>query len=456
LPGEGATASRRYNPADPSDRPGVWVLSKIAVIGSGYVGLTTAACLADLGNEVIGQDIDEGRVRMLRRAAVPFYEPGLAEVLARNATAGRLSFTADHGVALRDAEFVFLAVGTPMGRRGDADVSAVRAAARSIGEHLDHPLVIVNKSTVPIGTGDLVSNIVAAARPSPVEFSVVSNPEFLREGTAIRDFMHPDRVVLGGHDREAAAAVAELYRPLNCPILVTDLYTAEMIKYASNAFLATKISFINEMARICEKLEADVQVVAEGMGMDQRIGRAFLDAGLGFGGSCFPKDVKALARMAEQMGYHPELLHSVMEINGDMRKLLVERLRDLLGGLRGQTIGVLGLSYKPNTDDLREAPSIEIIRALVQKGARVQAYDPAAMSNAKRVLLDGVTFCRDAYGAARRADALAVLTEWNEFRSLDLTRVRQLMRRPVIVDGRNIWEPAEMRELGFKYKGVGR
>jgi UDPglucose 6-dehydrogenase len=351
---------------------------------------------------------------------------------------------------------VFLAVNTPPDRHGGADLTALRSAAHSIGANLDHPLTIVNKSTVPIGTGDLVSQIVTESRPADIDFAVVSNPEFLREGSAITDFMNPDRVVLGAHDREAANKVAELYQTLEAPILITDLYTAEMIKYASNAFLATKISFINEMARICEKLEADVAVVAEGMGMDERIGRAFLDAGIGFGGSCFPKDVQALARMAQQMGYHPELLHSVMEINRDMRKLVVSRLREMLGGLRGQTIAILGISFKPNTDDLREAPSVEIIDELIQKGALVRIYDPAAMPRAKHILNGGVVMSRDAYSAARGADAVALLTEWNEFRSLDLPRLRKVMRRPVIIDGRNLWDPAIMKELGFVYKGIGR
>jgi len=423
----------------------------------GYVGLTTAACLADLGNDVIGVDIDVARVNMLRRNKVPIYEPGLEELIERSARGGRLSYTTDLTEAIADAEFVFLAVGTPPDSRGGADLTALKTAARSIGASLVDNLVIINKSTVPIGTGDLVSEIVAVSRPSEaIEFSVVSNPEFLREGSAVNDFMHPDRVVLGGHDRKAAERVAELYRPLECPVLITDLYTAEMIKYASNAFLATKISFINEIARICEKLDADVSVVAEGMGMDARIGAAFLDAGIGFGGSCFPKDVRALARMAQEMGYHPELLHTVMDINRDMRKLVVDRLEELLGGLRGQRIGILGLSYKPNTDDLREAPALDIIESLLKKGAQVTVYDPVAMPKAKQVLNGAVVCARDAYGAARKADAVALVTEWNQFRSLDLKRLKQGMRRPVVVDGRNIWDPAKMRDLGFVYRGIGR
>ncbi len=432
-------------------------MSRIGVVGLGYVGLTTAACLADLGHQVIGVDIDEGRLTILRKSKLPIYEPGLEELVERGTRSGRLSYTSRIEKGLEQAEFVFLAVGTPPDRRGGADLTALKVAAEEIGRNLVDNLVVINKSTVPIGTGDLVSDIVAKSRSSDkIAFSVVSNPEFLREGSAVNDFMHPDRVVLGGHDRVAAERVAELYRPLECPVLITDLYTAEMIKYASNAFLATKISFINEIARICEKLDADVSVVSEGMGMDRRIGAAFLDAGIGFGGSCFPKDVKALARMAQEMGYHPELLHTVMDINRDMRNLVVDRLEELLGGLRGQRVGILGLSYKPNTDDLREAPAIDIIEALLKRGAQVQAYDPVAMPRAKQVLNGGVTYARDAYGVAKKADALAVLTEWNQFRSIDLKRLRTTMRRPVIVDGRNIWEPDRMRELGFVYRGIGR
>jgi UDPglucose 6-dehydrogenase len=431
-------------------------VSRMAVIGVGYVGLSTAASFADLGHRVTGYDIDSERIARLRRNRIPIFEPGLEELIERNSRAGRLSFTDDLPTALAESEFVFLAVGTPPDRHGGADLTALKAAVRSIAEGLDHPMTLVSKSTVPIGTGDLISEIVSAARPdASVEFAVVSNPEFLREGSAVADFMNPDRVVLGAHDRAAAERVAELYRPLDCPLLITDIYTAEMIKYASNAFLATKISFINEIARICEKLDADVTVVAEGMGMDRRIGPAFLDAGIGFGGSCFPKDVRALAHMAKQMDYHPELLMTVLEINQDMRKLVVSRLAEMLGGLRGQTIGLLGLAFKPNTDDLREAPSMEVIEDLLRRGAKVQVYDPAAMANAKPLLNGTVVCARDAYGVARKADALAVLTEWNEFRSLDLTRIRKLMRRPVVVDGRNIWKPDAMRQLGFVYRGIG-
>jgi UDPglucose 6-dehydrogenase len=432
-------------------------VSRIVVVGTGYVGLTSAACFADLGNDVVGVDIDVDRVERLQALEVPFYEPGLVELLARNVAAGRLRFTTSYDDGISSAEFVFIAVSTPAGEGGDADLTNVRSAAASIAPRLAAGTVIVNKSTVPIGTGDVVSGIVTANRtdPQPTPFAVVSNPEFLREGSAIRDFMHPDRVVLGGHDDEATARVAELYKVLDCPVLITSLYTAEMIKYASNAFLATKISFINEVARICEKVDADISVVAEGMGMDQRIGSAFLSAGTGYGGSCFPKDVAALARQSEHIGAHPQLLHAVMDINRGQPLLLVEKIHDLLGTLRGQQIGVLGLSFKPDTDDMREAPSIMLIQALERRGAHVRAYDPAAMRTARRHM-PNVTMTSDAYEAAEGADALIIVTEWNEFRQLDLLRIKPLMRRPVIIDGRNIYEPAEVRALGFVYRGVGR
>ncbi len=428
-------------------------MSRVAVIGAGYVGLTTASCLADLGNEVVAVDIDVARIKQLRRYRLPIYEPGLQEMLERNMRAGRLSFTTCYSDALAGADYAFIAVATPEGEGGEADLSAVRAAARSVAESMTGQLIIINKSTVPIGTADLVSEVVRQHTSLP--FEVVSNPEFLREGAAVSDFMHPDRVVIGASDPAAAAAVARLYEPLDCPVLITSVYSAELIKYASNAFLATRISFINEIARIAERVDADVRVVAEGMGLDRRIGSHFLDAGLGYGGSCFPKDVKALAATAEKFGYHPELLHAVMEINEDQRGVVVEKLRECLGTLRGQVIGLLGLSFKPNTDDLREAPSLEIANALQAKGATVRAYDPAAMARAK-VIAPQIRYRRDAYGVARGADAVVLVTEWNEFRHLDLIKLRRVMRRPIIIDGRNIYDPQKMRELGFVYRGIGR
>ncbi|MGQ9569046.1 MAG: UDP-glucose dehydrogenase family protein [Anaerolineae bacterium] len=430
-------------------------MRNICVIGAGYVGLATSACFADLGNRVVTLDIDEGKIAKLQQGVMPIYEPGLEEMVRRNMAAGRLRFTTSYREALADAEFAFIAVGTPSGVDGEADLRHVRAAVESIADVMDHRIIIVNKSTVPVGTGDWVAEIIRKRRGEDADFAVVSNPEFLREGAAIHDFMNPDRVVLGSLDREAAHQVAQLYLSLRCPILITDLRTAEMIKYASNAFLATRISFINEIAAICEELGADVKEVALGMGYDKRIGHAFLDAGLGWGGSCFPKDVKALAHMAVLHGTHPQLLQAVMDINRNQRRRVVLRLRRLLGTLDEKVIGVLGLSFKPNTDDIREAPAVEVIHLLQNEGAIVQAYDPAAMEAARQVL-QNVRLCPDPYAAAEGADALILVTEWNEFKHLDFRRIKALMRQPILIDGRNIYDPAEMRSLGFQYYGVGR
>jgi UDPglucose 6-dehydrogenase len=441
-------------------------MKNIAVIGSGYVGLVTGTCFADLGNSVVCVDVNEERVRNLQNGVMPIYEPGLEEMVRRNIAAGRIRFTTSYADALNDskqpAELAFIAVNTPMGVDGEAELRYVRSAAESIARTMDHPLIIINKSTVPVGTGDWVADIVKNTQPMPIPFSVVSNPEFLREGAAIADFMAPDRVVLGSLDEDAAQRVAQLYLPLRGPIMITDLRTAEMIKYASNAFLATKISFINEIANICEALGADVKEVAAGMGYDKRIGRAFLDAGLGYGGSCFPKDVKALAHMANVQGKHPQLLEAVMMINTDARRSIVSKVRNLIGNngvhlnrLDGKTVGVLGLAFKANTDDIRESQPIDIIRMLQADGARVQAYDPVAMPNASQVL-QNVRLCEDAYDALSGCDAVVIATEWNEFKNLDLERTRKLMRAPVIIDGRNLYDPAAMAERGFIYRGVGR
>jgi UDPglucose 6-dehydrogenase len=429
-------------------------LSQIAVVGAGYVGLTTAAGLADLGNEVRVVEIDAAKVRALQRHRLPFYEPGLQELIERNARAGRLRFTTSYTEAIPDAEFAFLAVNTPEGENGEADLSYVRSATCSIAQSLSGPLIVINKSTVPIGTGDIVSEVIRGFN-SHFHVDVVSNPEFLREGSALKDFMQPDRIVIGAHSQEAAEKVAKLYETLGAPILIYNLYTAEMVKYASNAFLAARISFINEIARICERVDADVKLVAEGMGLDRRIGPHFLGAGIGYGGSCFPKDVKALAAIAEKYEYHPELLHAVMDINRDQRTLVVEKLRECLGSLRGQVVGLLGLAFKPDTDDMREAASVEIVQALLKKGAVVRAYDPAAIERAKAIMPD-VEYRRNAHGVARGADAIVIVTEWNEFKQLDMLKLKRLMRRPVIVDGRNLYDPAEMRRLGFVYRGIGR
>ncbi len=430
-------------------------MKQIAVVGVGYVGLVTAACFADLGNRVIALDINEERIEGLKNGIMPIYEPGLKELVERNVRAERLSFTTSYEEALRGTEFAFIAVGTPSGVNGEADLQYVAAAAESIARAMQDPLIIINKSTVPVGTGDWVADIVRRHQPQPIDFSVVSCPEFLREGSAISDFMHPHRTVLGSTDPEAAEKVAQLHLPLRAPILLTDLRTAEMIKYASNAFLATKISFINEIANICETLGADVKEVAAGMGYDKRIGPMFLDAGLGWGGSCFPKDVQALAYMAEQNQVEPIMLNATLRINAERRKLPRHHLENILEDLKGRKIVLLGLAFKPNTDDMRDAPSIDVAHSLLEAGADVYAYDPIAMDNASR-LLPAVKMCQTPYEAAQDADALVVVTDWNEFKQLDLARIRQSMRTPVVYDGRNIYDPARMRELGFIYRGVGR
>jgi UDPglucose 6-dehydrogenase len=427
----------------------------LAVVGVGYVGLVTGACFADLGNRVVALDIDTARIEGLKRGELPIYEPGLQELVERNVRADRLRFTTAYEEALRSAEFVFIAVGTPSGVDGEADLQHVRAVAESIARAMTHPLIIVNKSTVPVGTGDWVADILRSKQPKPIAFSVVSCPEFLREGSAIGDFMNPARIVLGSFDADAAERVAQLHLPLRAPIVITDLRTAEMIKYASNAFLATKISFINEIANICEALGADIKEVATGMGYDPRIGRAFLDAGLGYGGSCFPKDVLALAYMAAEKGRHPQLLQAVMDINADSRRRIVERIQELVGKLRGRTVGLLGLTFKPNTDDLREAPALDIARRLLAEGAAVRAYDPVAMPRALQ-LIPELQMAADVYDLARGCDAVVVCTEWNEFKNLDLQRLHDAMRQPIVIDGRNVYDPAEMTAHGFQYRGVGR
>jgi UDPglucose 6-dehydrogenase len=428
-------------------------MARVCVIGTGYVGLTTGACFADLGNDVVCLDVDREKIARLNRGEMPIYEPGLEEVVERNVRAGRLTFTTEYAEAVPTAEFLFIAVNTPQSPNGHADMTYVEQAAATLAQHLISPAIVVNKSTVPIGSADFVASIIRRATSVPV--SVVSNPEFLREGTALHDFMQADRVVLGSADREAAERVAELYKPLGCPIVLTDERTSEMIKYASNAFLATKISFINEIAQVCDRLGADVREVARGMGLDPRIAPAFLNAGIGWGGSCFPKDVRALEYMASIHGCHPQLLRAVIEINRDQRIHVVRLARETLGNLRGTEIALLGLSFKPNTDDMRDAPSLEIVELLQHEGARVRGFDPAAADNARR-LLPGIELCRDAYEAADGADALILVTEWNEFKQIDLGRLRRAMRRPIVIDGRNLWDPEVMAEAGFEYRAIGR
>ncbi|MEE9513226.1 MAG: UDP-glucose/GDP-mannose dehydrogenase family protein [Anaerolineales bacterium] len=430
-------------------------MKQIAVVGVGYVGLVSAAGFADLGNRVIALDINEERINGLKKGIMPIYEPGLEEMVARNVASERLSFTTSYAEAIEGADFVFIAVGTPSGVDGEADLKYVKSAAESVAQVMDGPLIVVNKSTVPVGTGDWVAEIIRSSQPKPIPFSVVSCPEFLREGSAILDFMNPARTVLGSQDYEAADKVAQLHLPLRAPIMITNLRTAEMVKYASNAFLATRISFINEIANICEELGADVKEVSTGMGYDPRIGPYFLDAGLGYGGSCFPKDVKALAHMADEKGRHPQLLQAVMDINDDRRRLLIEKIREGVGDFEGKVIGVLGLTFKPNTDDLRDAPALDIAGRLLDGGAKVRAYDPVGMPGAAK-LMPAIEMAEDPYALAEGSDALVICTEWNEFKQLDLQRIKGLLRNPVVIDGRNIYQPYEMAQLGFTYLAVGR
>ena len=433
-------------------------MKQICVVGVGYVGLVTASCFADLGNHVVALDVDENRVENLKKGIMPIYEPGLEELVHRNTKGGRLSFTTSYAEALAGAEFAFIAVGTPSGMHGSADLQYVDSAARSIAQSMTAPLIIINKSTVPIGTGDWVADIIKSAQPRPIEFAVVSCPEFLREGSAITDFMSPHRNVIGSldRDRDAANKVAQLHLPLRAPIVITDLRTAEMIKYASNAFLATKISFINELADLCELVGADVKEVAAGMGYDARIGRHFLDAGLGWGGSCFPKDVEALAYMAKEKGLNPRILNEVMNVNYDRRKTVVKHLEQLLSSkLEGKTIGLLGLAFKPNTDDMRDAPSVDISNALMAAGAQVRGYDPVARETAAS-LMPAVEIFDDVYEMAENCDALVLVTEWNEFKQLDLEKIKSLLVLPVIYDGRNIYDPSLMIKMGFNYRAIGR
>jgi UDPglucose 6-dehydrogenase len=430
-------------------------MKQICVVGVGYVGLVTAACFADLGNRVLALDVNVERIENLKKGIMPIYEPGLKELVERNVHSGRLTFTTSYAESLKDTEFVFIAVGTPSAENGEADLQYVAEAARSIAENMTSPLVIINKSTVPIGTGDLVADMVSRAQPKPISFSVVSCPEFLREGSAIADFMNPYRTVVGSLNHEAAEQVAQLHLPLRSPVVFTDLRTAEMIKYASNAFLATKISFINEIADICETLGADVKEVAIGMGYDKRIGSAMLDAGIGWGGSCFPKDVKALEYMAVKNKVTPHVLNAVTKVNYDRRKVVVDRVDEMVGGLQGKVVGLLGLAFKENTDDMRDAPSIDIARNLIAAGASVRAYDPVALEVARRLLPDVLLFA-DPYEMAKGCDALVVVTPWNEFKQLDLLEIKKLLRSPVIFDSRNIYNPGEMKAMGIQYRSIGR
>jgi len=428
----------------------------ICVVGTGYVGLVTGAVFADLGNEVVCVDNLPDKVAALEAGHMPIYEPGLEEMVARNVADGRLAFTTDIADAVRRSVVVFITVGTPAKDGGQTDLGAVEAVAREIGRAMERYTVVVNKSTVPVGTGDLVREVIERHQPRPVAFDVVSNPEFLREGCAIEDTLRPDRIVIGAPTQQVAMTLLELYAPLERPMIITDVPSAEMIKYASNAFLATKISFVNVIANICELAGADITQVVKGMGLDPRIGPAFLGAGLGYGGSCFPKDTDSLVHTATALGVDFALLRAAVEINAERAGHFVRMIEKALAPLDDKRVAVLGLAFKPNTDDMREAKSSEIAARLVELGAQIRAYDPVAAENARRVLPAGVVYCDSPYAAATDADAVALVTEWNEFKLLNLERLRAVMRRPIVFDGRNLWEPERMRRLGFEYHSIGR
>jgi UDPglucose 6-dehydrogenase len=428
----------------------------ICVVGTGYVGLVTGAVFADLGNDVICVDKDAGKIAALRAGRMPIYEPGLEEMVARNAADGRLAFTVDLTPAVRRSEIVFISVGTPPKKDGETDLGAVEEVAQGIGRAMERYTVIVNKSTVPVGTGEFVRDVITRHQAKPVPFDVVSNPEFLREGSAIEDTLRPDRIVIGAPTQQVAMTLLELYAPLERPMIITDVPSAEMIKYASNGFLAAKISFINAIANVCDLAGADVTQVMKGMGLDSRIGPAFLQAGLGYGGSCFPKDADSLVHTAARLGYDFRLLRAVVEVNRERPTHFVENIAKVLAPLDDKVVGVLGLAFKPNTDDMREARSVDVVAQLLAAGATVRAYDPVATDNARSVLPPAVQYAASAYEAAQGADAVALVTEWNEFKFLNLDRLRSVMRRPVVFDGRNVWEPERMRRLGFEYHSIGR
>ena len=434
-------------------------MQKVCMIGSGYVGLVTGVCLADFGNSVTCVDLDEEKIELLKAGKMPFYEFALEEIVKRNVREGRLNFTSDLPKAIRDNRVVFIAVGTPQSETGEADLSQVWSAARTIAKNLNGYKLIVQKSTVPVGTGEKVWKIINSNRPRKIRFDVASNPEFLREGSAVEDFMRPDRLVIGAWTQRAETLLTEIYRPLylnETPMVRTNVQSAELIKYASNAFLSTKISFINEMANLCEVVGADVKVIARGMGLDKRIGPKFLHAGAGYGGSCFPKDTLALAALAAQAGSPCKIVEATIEVNRHQRERMLQKILSVAGRVRGKEIGVLGLAFKPQTDDVRESVALELIRSLRRRGARIRTFDPVAMSRAAQEIKSGVLFCENAYDVARGAEVLVIATEWNEFRMLDLKKLRRIMKKPVVVDCRNIYDPPKMASLGFRYVCVGR
>ena len=430
----------------------------IAVIGTGYVGLVTGAGLADFGNDVICCDIDPKKIDALNNGQIPIYEPGLDKIVNRNAAEGRLRFTTDLGGAISRSRAIFIAVGTPPKPDGSANLTYVESVARTIAKHMNGPKLVITKSTVPIGTGRMIEQILDESGNGQ-KGSVVSNPEFLREGSAIEDFLKPDRVVIGASDEESIELMKEIYAPLHSleiPFVVTNVESAELIKYAANGFLATKISFINEVAQICERVGGNVQDVALGMGLDSRIGPKFLQAGPGFGGSCFPKDSSAMATIARAYGYPFQIMEAVLRVNDDIKQRMVTKIVEALAGqVNGKTIGVLGLAFKPDTDDMRDSPAIPVIKGLQKLGARIQAYDPQSMENS-RAMFENVDYCEDAYGTAEGADAIVLATEWNAFRALNFDRIRKAMKVPNLIDLRNVYDPQRMKALGFYYSSVGR
>ncbi len=430
----------------------------ICMVGTGYVGLVTGTCFAEFGNDVICVDIDSTKIEKLNRGEIPIYEPGLDDLVAKNVREGRLTFTTDMKYAVENSLVIFVAVGTPQAEDGSADLRYVEAVAKDVAKYMNGYKVVVNKSTVPVGAGKWIKDVIQRHLKTPSHFSVVSNPEFLREGSAIEDFMRPNRVVIGAEDSEAMAIMKDLYSPLyliETPIVMTDLASAELTKYAANAFLAVKISFINEIAILCERVGADVHDVARGMGLDNRIGSKFLHAGPGYGGSCFPKDTRALLSIGNQHDYQFRIVDAAVKVNELQRKVMVQKIKNAVGKLNDKAIAVLGLAFKPNTDDMREAPAVDIIQALQSEGARIRAYDPVAMHEAKKVLKD-VEYGEETYEIMEGADALIFMTEWNQFRSLDLDKIRNLLRAPIVLDLRNIYDPQRMKEKGFQYYCVGR
>ncbi|MFA6054916.1 MAG: UDP-glucose/GDP-mannose dehydrogenase family protein [Thermodesulfovibrionales bacterium] len=430
----------------------------IGIIGTGYVGLVTGACFAEFGLFVTCVDKDEKKIKALKKGEIPFYEPGLDELVKRNVKQGRLIFTTKIAKAVESSLVIFIAVGTPRRGDGSADMKYVEEVAREIANHMDDYKVIVTKSTVPVGTGEKIREIISRNMKSRTDFDIVSNPEFLREGSAIEDFMRPNRVVLGAASPQAVAIMKDLYKPLyllETPFVITNIETAELIKYASNSFLATKISFINEIATLCEKVGADVHMVAKGMGLDQRIGSKFLHPGPGYGGSCLPKDTTALLKIAENNNVHLGIVDAAVRANERQRGYMVERIKQSMGDLKGKTIAVLGLSFKPNTDDIRDAPSVPIIKTLLKEGAKIRAYDPVSMEEAEKILPE-IKYCKDPYNTLKGADALIIMTEWNQFRNLELDKIKALLNSPFFFDLRNIYDPQKMREKGFQYYSVGR